>query len=222
MRNACERAHPARPPVVLPQIIRDRWADIVGDDLAGQVQPVMLGAQGQQLCTLAISAQARDGAARRAPEMLGRIRELIGESCAITRWSPSWLLPVVALVTGSPAVTDRQAVEVVLLQTWHDTIEAYGIEHTLILEHGCESAVDRFVSEWVARRELPDGAGLMSAPMAADTARHYDRATEVRDRQVVFRRPDLCLSFVTRTGEVLPLELEASTAGIPVQRVLLP
>lgn len=39
---------------------------------------------------------------------------------------------------------------------------------------------------------------------------------------MVSRRPDLCLSFVTRTGEVLPLEREASTAGIPVQRVLLP
>ncbi|MFE9360540.1 hypothetical protein ACFYPB_41655 [Streptomyces olivaceoviridis] len=104
----------------------------------------------------------------------------------------------------------------------HDTIEAYGIEHTLVLEHGCETAVDRFASERVIRQELPDEAGLMSAPMAADTARHYDQATEVRDRQMVSRRPDLCLSFATRTGEVLPLEREASTAGIPVQRVLLP
>lgn len=39
--------------------------------------------------------------------------------------------------------------------------------------------------------ELPDEAGLMAAPMAADTARHYDRATEVRDQQRVSRRPDL-------------------------------
>ncbi|MFF8911514.1 hypothetical protein [Streptomyces olivaceoviridis] len=185
----------------------DRWADIVGDDLAGQVKPVMHGAQGQQLCTLAISAQARDEAARRAGEILGRIRELIGEDCAIAHWSPSWLLPVVVLVTGSPAVTDRQAVEDVLPQTWHDTIEAYGTQHTLILQHGCETAVDRFVGEWVARLELPDGAGLMSAPMSVGTARHYDRATEVRDQQMVSRRPGLCLSFVTRTGEVLPATL---------------
>nr|WP_237533035.1 DciA family protein [Streptomyces sp. SID685] len=206
----------------VPQIIRERWADIVGEDLADRVEPVMLGAQGQELCTRAVSAQARGDAARRAPEILARIREVIGEGCAITRWVPTALLPVVVLVTGSPAVTDRRAVEDVLLQTWHDAIEVCGTEHTLILEHGCESAVDRFVSEWVARLQLPDEAGLVSVPVAADTARHYDRATVVRDQQLVARRPDLCLSFVTRTGEVLPLEEQASAAGIPVQRVLLP
>jgi hypothetical protein len=57
--------------------------------------------------------------------------------------------------------------------------------------------------------------------MAADTAHHYDRATEVRDQQMVSRRPDLCLAFVTCTSEVLPLEMQASTAGLPIQRVLL-
>ncbi|MFB7511146.1 hypothetical protein [Streptomyces broussonetiae] len=66
-----------------------------------------------------------------------------------------------------------------------------------VLKHGCESVVDRFVSEWVARLQLPDEARLVSAPVAADTARHYDQATAVRDQQMVARRPDLCLSFVT-------------------------
>ncbi|MFF7146269.1 DciA family protein [Streptomyces nodosus] len=206
----------------LPRIIRDRWPDIVGEDLAGQVEPVMLGAQGRELCTVAASADARDEAARRAPEILARIRELIGEQCAITRWSPSALLPVVVLVTGSSSATERQAVEDVLLQTWHDAIEAFGTEHTLILEHGCATPVDRFVSEWVARLQLPDDAGLMSAPMAADTARHYDQAVSVRDQQMVARRPDLCLAFVRRPSEVLPLETQASAADISVQRVLLP
>ncbi|GAA3380958.1 hypothetical protein GCM10020367_70320 [Streptomyces sannanensis] len=108
----------------LPRIIRDRRPDIVGEDLAGQVEPVMLGAQGQELCTVAASAEAREEAARRAPEILARIRELIGEQCAITRWSPSTLLPVVVLVTSSASVTERQAVEDVLLQTWHDAVRS--------------------------------------------------------------------------------------------------
>lgn len=190
----------------LPQIIRDRWPDIVGEDLADQVEPTMLGAQGQELCTLAVSAEARDEAGRRAPEILARIRELIGEGCTITRWSSSSLLPVVVLVTGSPEVTDRQAVEDVLLQIWHDTVQVVGTEHTLILEHDCETAVDRFVSEWVAHLELPDDAGLISAPMAADTAHH----------------PALCVAIIRHASEVLPLEKQASAAGIPVQRVLLP
>ncbi|MFJ8752012.1 DciA family protein [Streptomyces sp. NPDC102441] len=206
----------------LPQVIRDRWPDIVGEDLADQVEPTMLGAQGQELCTLAVSAEARDEAGRRAPEILARIRELIGEGCAITRWSPSSLLPVVVLVTGSPEVTDRQAVEDVLLQIWHDTVQVAGTEHTLILEHGCETAVDRFVSEWVGRLELPDDVGLISAPMAADTAHHYDQAARLRDQQLTARRPDLCVAIVRHASEVLPLEKQASAAGIPVQRVLLP
>ncbi|MGK7235781.1 hypothetical protein [Streptomyces hygroscopicus] len=136
----------------------------------------MLGAQRQELCTLAASAEARDEAVRRAPQALARIRELIGEQCAITRWSPSSLLPVVVLVTGSVHVSDRQAVEDVLLQTWHDSIEIFGTEHALILEHGCETPVDRFVDGWVASMRLPNDAGLVSAPMTADTARHYDQA----------------------------------------------
>ncbi|EFE72174.1 predicted protein [Streptomyces viridosporus ATCC 14672] len=185
------------------------------------MEPVMLGLQGQELCTVAASAAARDEAARRAPETLARIRALIGEQCTITRWSPSTLLPVVVLVTGAASATERQRVEDVLLQAWYDAIEAFGTEHTLILEHGCETPTDRFVDEWVARLQLPDGARLMSAPMAADTARHYDQAREVRDQQMVARRPDLCLAFVRHTGEVLPLEKRASAAGIPVQRVLL-
>ncbi|MEV5433917.1 DUF721 domain-containing protein [Streptomyces sp. NPDC052701] len=93
----------------VPRIVRDRWPDIMGEDLAGQVEPVMLGLQGQELCTVAVSAAARDEAVRRAPEILARIRALIGEQCAITRWSPSSLLPVVALVTGSASVTERRA-----------------------------------------------------------------------------------------------------------------
>ncbi|MFI2429741.1 DciA family protein [Streptomyces sp. NPDC018955] len=206
----------------VPRIVQDRWPDIVGEDLAGQVEPVMLALQGQELCTVAVSVAARDEAARRAPEILARIRALIGEQCAITRWSPSSLMPVVVLVTGSASVTQRQTVEDVLLQTWHDAIEAFDTEHTLILEHGCETPTDRFVSEWVARLQLPDDAHLMSAPMAADAARHYDRAVFVRDQQMVARRPDLCRAFVRDTGEVLPLEQKASTASIPVQRVLLP
>lgn len=206
----------------LPQIIRDRWPDIVGEDLADQIEPVMLGAQGQELCTQAVSAKARDEAGQRAPEILARIRELIGEGCTITRWHPSSLLPVAVLVASSPKVTDRQAVEDVLLQTWHDTLQAIGTEHTLILEHGCETAVDRFVSEWATSLDLPDGEGPMSAPLAADTAHHYDQATQLRDRQLVDRRPDLCVAFIHHPGEVLPLETRARTAGIPVQRILLP
>ncbi|MER5615896.1 DciA family protein [Streptomyces sp. NPDC002215] len=209
-------------PGALPQIIRDRWPYIVGEDLAGQVEPVMLGAQGQELCTIAASAEARDEADRRAPEILARIRELIGEECAITRWPPSSLLPAVVLVIGSPEVTDQQAVEDVLLQIWHDVVQVIGTEHTLVLEHGCETAVDRFVSEWVTRLELPDDAGLISVPMVADAARHYDQAAQIRDQQLIARRPALCVAIIRHTSEVLPLEKQASTAGIPVQRVLLP
>ncbi|MFD7704163.1 hypothetical protein [Streptomyces caelestis] len=44
----------------MPRIVRNRWPDIVGEDLAGQVKPVMLALQGQELCTVAVSAAARD------------------------------------------------------------------------------------------------------------------------------------------------------------------
>ncbi|MFE2624204.1 hypothetical protein ACFXKH_29475 [Streptomyces caelestis] len=108
------------------------------------------------------------------------------------------------LVTGSASVTQRQTVEDVLLQTWHDAIEAFGTEHTLILEHGCETPTDRFVSEWGARLQLPDDGGLMSAPMAADTARHYEQAVFVRDQQMVARRPDLCLGSSATPARYFP------------------
>ncbi|WP_431987094.1 DciA family protein [Streptomyces griseoflavus] len=91
----------------VPRIVQDRWPDIVGEDLADQVEPVMLALQGQELCTVAVSAAARYEAARCAPEILARIRELVGEQCAITRWPPSSLLPVVVLVTGSASSEEQ-------------------------------------------------------------------------------------------------------------------
>lgn len=205
----------------VPQIIRDHWPDIVGEDLADQVEPARLDAQGRDLSTVAASAWARDQALERAPQILSRIRELIGEQCAVVRWSPSTLEPVVVLVAGSPLLTDRRSVEDVLLQTWHDAVEAFGDEYPLVLEHGCETQVDRFVHDWAESLQLPDGAGPLSAPMPADTARHYKRAPLVRDQQMVARHPDLCLALVCRADEVLPLEKYSAAAEIPVQRCLV-
>lgn len=205
----------------VPQIIRDRWSDIVGEDLADQVEPVSLGAQGQELCTVAASSWARDQAVQRAPQILARIRELIGAQCTITRWIPSTLKPVVVLVAASPSLTGQQAVEDVLLQTWHDAIEAFGIEHGLVLEHGRETQADSFIQEWSSSLQLPDGTGPMSVSLPADTARHHHHAQDIRDRQLVARHPDLCLVLVRRADEVLPLEEHAAAAGIPLQRCVL-
>lgn len=123
------------------------------------------------------------------------------------------------LVAGSPSFTDRALLEDTLLQTWHDAGEAFGKEHTLVLEHGCETTVDRLVHEW-AGSILRLGADdfPVSSPMPADTSTHYGQAQELRDQQMIDRRPALCLAFVCRPDEVLPLEERAAKAGIPVQR----
>ncbi|MGP3638209.1 hypothetical protein ACTU45_33670 [Streptomyces sp. 24-1644] len=50
------------------------------------------------------------------------------------------------------------------------------------------------------------------------TKPYYHRARDIRDQQMIARRPDLCLAFVHDADEVLPLEERAAAAGIPVQR----
>lgn len=199
----------------VPQIVVDRWADLMGEDLADQIAPYRLGHRGQELCAQAASADARDEGVRRGPEILERIRELIGEDCTVTRWTVT-LRPVRVLIASSPQIRDRAAVETVLEQIWHDAVQVHGPTHLVALEHGDETMADRFVDAWAQSLDTADGALLISGPVASGMA-----GPDLAGPEPYSGRPDLCVSLIQHVDEALPLEEKARAAGVPVQRVQL-
>ncbi|MGW3038129.1 DciA family protein [Streptomyces sp. NPDC001178] len=203
-----------------PEEVIERWADLVGADLAEQVRPRSLADWGEELVTEAESAQARDLLARRAPVVLARLRALVPET-SIVRLRESRLRTVWVVVASSPEFSDRQALENVLMDVWHDVAQTVGPEHPLYLLHTGETPADQMVEEWVATVREPG----VSAPHHVDTMT-YGATVDNTDSDALRRRDewlagkphDLCVVFAVRDDEKLTLAELARERGTIVWR----
>lgn len=207
-------------PRPIPDVVTQQWADLVGADLAEEVRPDSLTDWGQELGTEAESAQARDLLARRAPVVLARLRAVLPET-TIVRLSESSLRPVSVLVASSPEFTDRQALEDVLLDTWHDAVQTVGPEHPLWVEHAGETAADQMVEEWAAQVNSTHPSTFLPVgtfAREANTAQDGPDAARRRDERLVDQEPDLCLVFAAREDEEVPLAELARERGLSVRR----
>ncbi|MFM9700949.1 DciA family protein [Streptomyces europaeiscabiei] len=206
-----------RPPQI-PDEITQQWADLVGADLAEQILLDSLTDWGQELVTEAESAQARDLLARRAPVVLARLRAALLDT-TIVRLSESRLRPVSVLVVSSPDFSDRQLLENVLLDTWHDAVETVGPGHLLRLQHAGQTAADQMVEDWAtqANGKDPSSPWLVQA-LEVGTNPDWDGPDDTRrsDLRFVARQPDLCLVFGAREDEELPLAELARERGMSV------
>lgn len=207
-------------PPPIPDVVTQQWADLVGPDLVEEVRPDSLTDWGQELVTEAESAQARDLLARRAPVVLARLRAVLPQT-TIVRLSESSLRPVSVVVASSPDFSDRQALEDVLLDTWHDAVQTAGPEHPLRVEHAGETAADQMVTEWGDRVTSTDP----TVPLFVDTfAREPNTvqdgpdAARRKDERRLDREPDLCLVFAAREDEKIPLAELARERGLSVRR----
>jgi hypothetical protein len=208
-----------RPPQI-PDEVTQHWADLVGADLAEQVQLDSLSDWGQELVTEAESAQARDLLARRAPVILARLRAVLPDT-TIVRLSESRLRPVSVLVASSPDFSDRQLLEDVLLDTWHDAVETAGPGHLLRLHHTGQTAADQMVEDWASQVNGTDPSSpwLVHA-FEIETNPDWDGPDNTRrsDLRLVARQPDLCLVFAAREDEKLTLAELARERGMSVRQ----
>lgn len=205
--------HPHATPI--PPVLDEHWQELVGKDLGTQILPLQFVRQGQELSTLALSAEARERFRPLIPQVLDEVRRLLGSNCALTKIPEPGLYPVTVAVTASDDWNNRQLIESVMLDTWHDVTQVYGPEHSLCFEHTAYSRADRFVEEWVARHAEHHGVGLMPILPATD-----EESLRAREVQLLTPKPDLCLAFLTDPDPTRVLD-SAWKASIPV-RVITP
>lgn len=206
-----------------PEVLIQRWAELVGTDLAEQVRPRSLADWGQELVTEADTAQARDLLAQRAPVILARLRSVLPET-SIVRLRESSLRPVWVLVATSPDFSDRQCLESVLMDVWHDVTQTVGPEHPFCLLHAGETAADQMIEEWATSVRATD----LPAPPRVDTFTYLGTVTQgdvethrQRNEWLVGTERDLCVTFVAREDERLPLAELARERGATVFRVCM-
>src|SRR5687768_952636 len=111
------------------------------------------------------------------------------------------------MVVANPAFADLALVDDVLLHTWNDAVQAFGRERPLMLVSGVETAVGRYVRDWVARHQDPvqhvEGITLLFCAPQTDTGnglRPHEQA--LPDRDFLWLRSSkarLCLAFYTET-----------------------
>ncbi len=205
----------------LPVAVSRRWPDLIGRDLADSVLPLQILEETGQLVTVADTAADRETALERAPETLRRIRELLGSSCPVKDWAPSILRPVAVLVVGCSDWNNRDLVEDVLLETWHDAVQLYGPENSFVIEHTSDNAPAGTAHLW-AERLCPPFSVAAFAHLVDVTADDREQAEAERDQDLLDQHPDLCLAFVTREEAAPPLLHRAQQAGIPCRVIVSP
>ncbi|MFD4974262.1 hypothetical protein [Streptomyces sp. NPDC058424] len=191
----------------------------MGQELAPYVLPVQLLEETGQLVTVADTAADREAALERAPETLRRIRKLLGSSCPIKDWAPSVLRPVAVLVVGCADWNNRDLVEDVLLETWHDAVQLYGPENSFVIEHTSDNAAAGTADLWAERLCPPFSIAAFAHP-ADVAASDRKQAEAVRDQDLLDQRPDLCLAFATSEESAPPLMHRAAQAGIPLRVIV--
>ncbi|MFK8851340.1 DciA family protein [Streptomyces sp. Ac-502] len=203
--------------VPVPLVLEEHWPELVGEDLGTQILPLQLFRQGQELSTLALSAEARDRFRPLIPEVLEAIRRLLGPDCALTSIPVPSLYPVTVAVTASEDWDDPHIIDSVLFDTWHDVTQVYGPEHSLCFEHTAHSQADRIVAEWTAHHAGPcHDVGLTAMPPGAGA-----ETLRAREEQLIARKPDLCLAFLADPAHPTHVVDSARAASIPV-RVITP
>ncbi|GAB1331682.1 DciA family protein [Streptomyces sennicomposti] len=203
-----------------PEELIERWADLVGADLAEQLRPRSLADWGRELVTEAESAHARDLLARRAPVVLARMRAVLPETF-IVRLGKSHLRTVWVVIASSPDFSDRQALENVLMDVWHDTAQTVGPEHPLYFLHAGETAADQMVEEWAAavRPAAPSAPHHVDTMTYGATVDNTDPdALRRRDEWLAGKPHDLCVVFAARDDEKLPLAELARERGTTIWR----
>ncbi|MFI1606958.1 DciA family protein [Streptomyces griseofuscus] len=206
-----------------PEVLIQRWAELVGTDLAEQVRPHSLADWGQELVTEADTAQARDLLAQRAPVVLARLRSALPET-SIIRLRESSLRPVWVLVATSPDFSDRQYLESVLMDVWHDATQTAGPEHPLCLLHAGETAADQMIEEWatsVRATDLPAPPGVDTFTYLGTVPQGDAEAQRQRNEWLVGTKRGLCVAFVVREDEQLPLAELARERGATVFRACM-
>ncbi|MEU1375949.1 hypothetical protein ABZ442_20145 [Streptomyces triculaminicus] len=124
------------------------------------------------------------------------------------------------LVVGCADWNDRDLVEDVLLEAWHDAVQLYGPENSFAIEHTGDNAAAGAVHLW-AERLCPPVFGHRLHPV--DTAaRDRQQAEAVRDQDLLEQRPELCLAFLTSEESAPPLMERAVQAGIPLRVIVSP
>ncbi|MEV7471649.1 DUF721 domain-containing protein [Streptomyces kronopolitis] len=195
----------------LPPVLEEQWAELLGEDLATQIIPLMMAHQGQELSTMALSAQARDRFRDMSPEVLEGIQRLLGPDCALVKVPDPFLYPVTVVVTASDDWDNRDIIDRALLDTWHDVTQVFGPEHSLSFEHADYTLADRFVADWAAHHvSSPEDVG----PYRGTNGEEERRA---REALLISRKPDLCLAFVTTSDHRPRMADTAREASIPVR-----
>ncbi|WP_211265851.1 hypothetical protein [Actinacidiphila oryziradicis] len=170
--------------------------------------------------TMALTPEAPDEAKQRSPEILRGIRELLGEDCSISSWPGLGLRPVTVLVAASPDWHDRQAVEDILLETWHDVTQALPSIH----------------SSWSTQLRPKPTVSLTSGPRSTTRSptsrgcsqsarRPTGRSTTSRHRSYATRSSwhtgrTCAWAFLTNPDDPPRLMTLATAAQIPVRRVV--
>lgn len=203
-----------QPPSV-PTEVHAHWADLVGADLAEDIQPDYLTDWGQELTTEARSAEARDLLARRAPVVLARLRALLPNT-SIARLRLSSLRPVRVLIASSPQFTDREGLERTLMDVWFDASQTEGPEHPLFLTHAGETEADQMVETWAT--DINDTTPLTSLRVRTyllpPSARQTDSAQHQENDRLADGPYDLCVEFAAHEREHLPLAELARKCGV--------
>ncbi|MFE7077427.1 hypothetical protein ACFU96_45855 [Streptomyces sp. NPDC057620] len=207
-------------PLQIPDEVTQHWTDLVGADLADQIQLDSLTDWGREVVTEAESDQARDLLARRAPVILARLRARLPDT-TIVRLAASRLRPVPVLVVTSPEFSDQGLLEHVLLDTWHDAVEIVGPGHLLWLEHTGQTTGDQMVEDWAVQAGStdPPSCRLVDAFEVGTNPQWSDpNDTRSSDLRFAARQPALCLVFAAHEDEEFPLVERACDLGVPVRK----
>lgn len=214
--NACLPQHEVTGLIVhpfsrrLPPVLEEKWEELLGEDLGTQIIPLVIGRQGQELSTMALSAQARDRFRARSSEILQDIQQLLGPDCALVKVLDPFLYPVTVAVTASDDWEDRDTLDRALLDTWHDITQIFGPEHPISFEHAdCRTSC--LVDEWTAQHVTS-----LEEPVPRNPATD-DEERRAREDALISRKPDLCLAFVTDPAQPIRMVDKAREASIPVR-----
>ncbi|MFI0716473.1 hypothetical protein ACH4SK_38975 [Streptomyces inhibens] len=127
--------------------------------------------------------------------------------------------PVTVVVTASDDWHSQEIIDSRLLDTWHDVTLVFGPDHSLVFEHAAYSQADRFVEDWAVRpAERIDDTGLSTMLPAPGWSTKPDKSHR-REAQLISRKPDLCLAFLSDPGLSTHLMDAAREAAIPVRGI---
>nr|WP_024126125.1 hypothetical protein [Streptomyces sp. FR1]AHE38743.1 Hypothetical protein pFRL2_68 [Streptomyces sp. FR1] len=119
-----------------------------------------------------------------------------------------------ASVVSSEDFTDRQFLEGVLLEMWHDITQVIGSGHEIFLQLTGETSFDRQVSDWATSQAAAKAD--VTEPFCVGISREDDASAQ--DQRLIDTNIELCLAFCSSEAALPAPARLALTAGIPVWR----